>query len=95
MLNEDQDKSQWPYKKVIIEGLQWLYKDAKAGDLLFFHYSGHGSQYQLDKKGMPADCICPLDCLDKKWPEAVILDTEIQPRALRSNAQRLQGSLHL
>ena len=77
MLNEDQDKSQWPYKKVIIEGLQWLYKDAKAGDLLFFHYSGHGSQYQLDKKGMPADCICPLDCLDKNWPEAVILDTEI------------------
>ena len=80
MLNEDQDKSQWPYKKVILEGMQWLYKDAGSGDLLFFHYSGHGSQYSVDKKAMPADCICPLDCLDKAWPEAVILDTEIHDK---------------
>ena len=77
MLNEDQDKSKWPTKKVILEGMQWLYKDAKSGDLLFFHYSGHGSTYSVDKKAMPADCICPLDCLDKPWPEAVMLDTEI------------------
>ncbi|CAE7675577.1 pca1 [Symbiodinium pilosum] len=80
MLNEDQDKSKWPYKKVIMEGLQWLYQGAKDGDLLFFHYSGHGSTYQLDKKAMAADAICPLDCLDKQWPEAVILDTEIHEK---------------
>eukprot|EP00913_Durusdinium_trenchii_P026355 g24730.t1 len=55
MINEDQEESKWPYKKVILEGMDWLYKGAKPGDLLFFHYSGHGSQYQADKKTMPAD----------------------------------------
>ncbi|CAJ1436073.1 unnamed protein product [Effrenium voratum] len=77
MINEDQDKSRWPYKKVILEGMQWLYQDAKPGDLLFFHYSGHGSQYQVDKKSMPADCICPLECIQQEWPQSVILDTDI------------------
>jgi hypothetical protein len=28
----------------IMEGIKWLLKDAKEGDLLFFHYSGHGTQ---------------------------------------------------
>mmetsp|Transcript_42686 Transcript_42686/g.76524 ORF Transcript_42686/g.76524 Transcript_42686/m.76524 type:complete len:455 (+) Transcript_42686:59-1423(+) len=77
MLNEDQDKSQWPYKQQILDGMAWLYKDAKPGDLLFFHYSGHGSQYHADEKAMPADVICPLDCIDGEWPAALILDTEI------------------
>ncbi|CAK9111209.1 unnamed protein product [Durusdinium trenchii] len=81
MINEDQEESKWPYKKVILEGMDWLYKGAKPGDLLFFHYSGHGSQYQADKKTMPADVICPLDCVgDEPWPDAVILDTEIHQK---------------
>ena len=56
-------------------------EDAKSGDTLVFHYSGHGSQYSADEKAMPADCICPLDLIiDRKWPESVILDTEIHEK---------------
>eukprot|EP00439_Symbiodinium_sp_Y106_P025725 s1988_g3.t1 len=61
--------------------MDWLYQDAKSGDTLVFHYSGHGSQYSADEKAMPADCICPLDLIiDRKWPESVILDTEIHEK---------------
>ncbi len=48
----------------IISGLQWLVKGAKKGDVLVFHYSGHGSQVvdthgdELDKKD---ETICPQD----------------------------------
>eukprot|EP00913_Durusdinium_trenchii_P031873 g29851.t1 len=28
MINEDLDKSKWPYKKVILGGMEWLYKGA-------------------------------------------------------------------
>lgn len=81
MINEDQEKSSWPFKKVIFEGMEWLYQDARSGDTLVFHYSGHGSQYSADEKAMPADCICPLDLIiDRKWPDSVILDTEIHEK---------------
>lgn len=75
MLTEDENRSQWPYKKTIQDGLKWLYADAKAGDVILFHYSGHGSQYS--QKGVQADCICPLDCVNGPWPQSVILDDEI------------------
>ena len=41
---------------------------------------GHGSQYQGDKKTMPADVICPLDCIGEAWPASVIVDTEIHQK---------------
>ncbi|CAE7228930.1 MCA1 [Symbiodinium natans] len=81
MISEDQERSRWPFKKVILEGMDWLYQDARSGDMLVFHYSGHGSQYSADDKSMPSDCICPLDLIiDRKWPESVILDTEIHKK---------------
>mmetsp|Transcript_146657 Transcript_146657/g.468464 ORF Transcript_146657/g.468464 Transcript_146657/m.468464 type:complete len:631 (+) Transcript_146657:61-1953(+) len=79
MLTEDECQSNWPNKARIVEGMQWLLKDARPGDLLFFQYSGHGSQMTdstgCEPSGM-SDCICPLDC-DKPWPEHIILDTEL------------------
>ena len=33
-----------PTRENIIQHMLWLVKDAKAGDCLFFHFSGHGSQ---------------------------------------------------
>jgi len=75
MLSEDESRDKWPNKDTIIAGFKWLYTDARSGDLLFFHYSGHGSQV-MTSSGQ-ADCICPLDCLHRPWPDSVILDTEI------------------
>ena len=33
-----------PTRVNITNGFKWLLKDAKAGDCLFIHYSGHGGQ---------------------------------------------------
>lgn len=75
ILTEDQPKDLWPNKANIEAGLRWLYTGAAAGDLLFFAYSGHGSQVR-GPSGV-AQCICPVDCLEKPWPGSVMLDTEI------------------
>jgi hypothetical protein len=48
----------------IVSGLHWLVDDASPGDVLVFHYSGHGSQVP-DQHGDEADgldeIICPYD----------------------------------
>ncbi|CAE8692298.1 unnamed protein product [Polarella glacialis] len=81
LLTEDQDDdSKLPLKANIQEGFRWLFDGASEGDLLFFQYSGHGSQ-MTDTSGTEADgkneCLCPLDCGDGPWPEYVILDNEV------------------
>jgi hypothetical protein len=49
----------------IRERLQWLVKDAGAGDRIVFHYSGHGAQFPIrDANGKVShveECICPVD----------------------------------
>jgi metacaspase-1 len=49
----------------IVSRLGWLVRDAAAGDVLVFHYSGHGSQVR-DRHGDELDdgldeIICPYD----------------------------------
>lgn len=51
-------------RAAILDGLKWLVTNAKKGDVLVFHYSGHGSQVadlsgdEIDKKD---ETICPHD----------------------------------
>ncbi|MFH1076581.1 MAG: caspase family protein [Pseudomonadota bacterium] len=51
-------------RAAILNGFKWLIKGAKKGDVLVFHYSGHGSQVadvsgdELDRKD---ETICPHD----------------------------------
>ncbi len=51
-------------RAAIITGIKWLIKGAKKGDVLIFHYSGHGS-YVADVSGDEVDgrdeTICPHD----------------------------------
>ncbi len=62
----------------IIERLEWLVDGAGPGDVLFFHYSGHGSQVinqkydvqDYEPDGMD-EIICPID-LD--WRDKMITD---------------------
>ncbi|KAL8291866.1 hypothetical protein RQP46_002124 [Phenoliferia psychrophenolica] len=53
-----------PTKANIIRGMQWLVRDARPNDALFFHYSGHGGQTE-DLDGDEDDgydeTIYPLD----------------------------------
>merc|ERR1712113_878895 len=81
LLTEDQgDDAKLPTTDNIRSGFSWLMDGAAPGDLLFFAYSGHGSQMP-DPTGTEPDgkneCICPLDCQTAPWPEHIILDNEI------------------
>ncbi len=63
----------------IIDRLEWLVDDAQAGDVLYFHYSGHGSQmvdtdYDLDIEPDGLDeIICPIDL---NWRDLVVKDDD-------------------
>jgi hypothetical protein len=55
MLTDDStNPRQKPTKQNIISAMQWLVRDAKPNDSLFFHYSGHGGQTK-DSDGDEAD----------------------------------------
>jgi len=42
VLTDDQaSPSQWPTRANMFEGFRWLAADARPGDSLVFHYSGH------------------------------------------------------
>eukprot|EP00978_Attheya_sp_CCMP212_P000794 scaffold1654_cov45-Attheya_sp.AAC.2 len=63
----DEDKRNRPYlptRANILKALQWLVQGVSEGDVLFFHFSGHGAQVP-DKTGHEADgyneTILPLD----------------------------------
>ena len=53
-----------PTKSNILKGLNWLVHNVVPGDVLFFHFSGHGAQVP-DKTGMESDgfneTILPVD----------------------------------
>jgi metacaspase-1 len=55
----------------IKDRLKWLVGEAKVGDRIIFHYSGHGAQFPIrdaDGKVIRVDeCICPVDF---DWTEA-------------------------
>ncbi|KAJ3216455.1 Ca(2+)-dependent cysteine protease [Clydaea vesicula] len=54
-----------PTKKNILMGIDWLKKDAKIGDQLIFHFSGHGGQIKCTEDEYEEDgfdeVIFPLD----------------------------------
>ena len=69
------DPTKLPTRNNILIGFLNLLKDAKAGDELWFHYSGHGT-LQRDKNGDEVSgqdsCICPLD-----FPKAGFITDDI------------------
>src|SRR5690606_24823132 len=66
-------------KAAMNQGWKWLLKDAKPGDRLVFHFSGHGSQI-ADVDGDEDDGADELLCLhamDWNDPKTYLLDDEI------------------
>jgi len=66
-------------KKNIINRLKWLVKNAKPGDCLLFHYSGHGSQV-VDRDGdelkdKKDEILCPHDM---DWDGNFITDDDLR-----------------
>lgn len=65
MLTDDaRDPRQRPTTRNMIDAMQWLVRDARPNDSLFFHFSGHGGQAK-DRDGDEEDgydeVIYPLD----------------------------------
>jgi len=60
----DEGDSESPTAQNIIDAIRWLVQDAKAGDSLFLHFSGHGTS-TTDSNGDENDgndeCILPVD----------------------------------
>lgn len=60
----DDNPGAMPTKANINSALRWLVQGAQPGDVLFFHFSGHGAQ-QEDPHGYEEDgmneTICPVD----------------------------------
>lgn len=65
----------------ILNRLEWLVDGAKAGDVLYFHYSGHGSQFvdqQYDNDFEPDgldEILCPIDL---NWRDKIIKDDDLR-----------------
>ncbi|KAJ1306520.1 hypothetical protein OPQ81_007521 [Rhizoctonia solani] len=64
LTDDTTDPHRLPTKENIISAMRWLVKDAKAGDSLFFHYSGHSGLVK-DTEGDETDgydeVIYPVD----------------------------------
>lgn len=64
MLSDDEQSKEKPTRNNIISHIDRFVKGVKAGDVLVFHYSGHGIQvkdYDRDEKTGLDDAIVPID----------------------------------
>ena len=62
------NKSTAPTRQNMIDGMKWLVSDVNEGDMLFFHYSGHGGKLRELIRGSEIDrmdeTIIPVDYLN-------------------------------
>ncbi|KAI0567338.1 metacaspase type II MCP1 [Gracilaria domingensis] len=55
MLIDDDDGYDLPNHKNVKKALNWLCSDRKAGDVIFMHFSGHGTQIPADDDDIEGD----------------------------------------
>lgn len=64
LVDDSRDRNYLPTRANITKACQWLLQGVSKGDVLFFHYSGHGAQVP-DRSGMESDgyneTILPMD----------------------------------
>lgn len=78
-------------KNNILERLEWMVSGAQPGDLLVFHFSGHGSQIR-DRNGDELEdhmdeLLCPWDM---NWDGMYILDDDLD-----ATFRKLKDGVHL
>ncbi|OAR02562.1 hypothetical protein LLEC1_04118 [Akanthomyces lecanii] len=64
LTDDQQNTMSQPTKQNIMRAMQWLVRDAKPNDSLFFHYSGHGGQTKdldSDEPDSYDEVIYPVD----------------------------------
>lgn len=71
------NKNLKPSKKNIVDGINWLVKDLKAGDSVYFHYSGHGGLVRdVNRDELTGMDSCIYPCNDGNIE--MILDDELK-----------------
>jgi hypothetical protein len=87
LLSDDQtDPTKIPTRANILAALQQAVSSTRAGDTLFIHYSGHGSQVQAhgnEEQNNPDtpnedDCLCPCDFNDYPDDAGFIVDADLK-----------------
>ncbi|ORX67349.1 hypothetical protein BCR32DRAFT_109687 [Anaeromyces robustus] len=83
LTDDQQDQNKKPTYDNIINAMRWLVQDAKPGDSLFFHYSGHGGtakDAETDEIDGFDETILPLDYNQKgQIVDDVIYANLVQP----------------
>jgi len=73
--------AEYPSRANIMAGARWLVEDARPGDCLFFHFSGHGAQQEdpncaeedcMDETILPADFTRAGQIIDDELFEVMI-----------------------
>mmetsp|Transcript_26504 Transcript_26504/g.40220 ORF Transcript_26504/g.40220 Transcript_26504/m.40220 type:complete len:513 (-) Transcript_26504:57-1595(-) len=81
----------------IRRGLQWLLQGVSQGDVLFFHFSGHGAQVP-DKTGHEADglneTILPLDYENKQITDDELWGSIVYPLPAGARLTALMDCCH-
>ncbi|KND00422.1 uncharacterized protein SPPG_04744 [Spizellomyces punctatus DAOM BR117] len=86
MLTLTDDQRNWhlrPTRQNILQAMQWLVRGSKAGDSLFFHFSGHGSQTQ-DLDGDESDGVDETICPEDYAKAGMIVDDEMNMILVRA-----------
>jgi len=64
LTDDSRRPGEMPTRANIIEGMRWLVRGAQPGDVLFFHFSGHGGQEEdptyTEEDGYD-ETLCPTD----------------------------------
>jgi len=98
LTDDQQDDSKKPTYDNIINAMRWLSKDAKPGDSLFFHYSGHGGTARdkdedevdgFDESILPCDYTTNGQIIDD-----VIYENLVQPLPAGCRLTALFDSCH-
>jgi pimeloyl-ACP methyl ester carboxylesterase len=76
-------------RREVEDGFDWLFRDARAGDRLVVHFSGHGS-YMEGGRDEPSDELICLADMDWSDPKSYFTDDE-----LSDITQRLPEGAHL
>jgi len=81
----------------IIKAMQWLLKGVSKGDMLFFHFSGHGSQV-IDETGFEKDglneTIVPVDYQKGQLKDDQLWDQMIYPLPAGANLTAVMDCCH-
>jgi len=83
LCDDTSDPRTMPTKRNILLAIDWLVKDARRGDALFFHFSGHGSQtvdHSGDESSGYDNTILPVDYQSA----GAIVDDELHERLVES-----------